>query len=224
MADPNSGSFYRRRGKRIFDVLGAGSALIVLSPVFAVATVLVKATSRGPVFFAQERPGLHGKSFRILKFRSMLIFEDSYSDDGKELSNDERVTKVGRVLRRMSVDELPQLFNMVRGDMSIVGPRPALSYQVERYDAEQMKRLEVRPGLTGLAQVSGRNSLSWEEKIALDLEYVETLSFANDLRIIGRTFGVVLGGSGLRFEKYDALSQHDGNLREHIGERRDVTA
>lgn len=212
-------SFYAWRGKRIFDVLASGVALLLLSPVFAVVAILVKSTSPGPVFFLQERPGLRGKPFRIFKFRSMRTFEDSYAPDGTELTNDQRITRVGAILRRTSVDELPQLLNVFVGEMSLVGPRPALAYQVERYDPEQRKRLNVRPGLTGLAQVSGRNSLTWEQKIALDLDYVRRLSFVLDLRILLRTVRVVISGKDMHFEKHDQLSEHGGRLRAHIGDR-----
>lgn len=212
-------SWYRKHGKRIMDVVGSGAAIAVLSPVLLTTGALIKGTSRGPVFFLQERPGRDGKPFQILKFRSMLTFEDSYDDDGRELSNDERITGVGRVIRRFSIDELPQLINVLKGDMSLVGPRPALMYQAERYDDHERRRLEVLPGITGLAQVNGRNSLSWEEKIAYDVEYVDGLSFLGDMKIMLRTVAVVLGGAGIRFEKHDRLSEHNGSLRSHIGER-----
>lgn len=213
--------FYGKRGKRVFDLVASAVAIIVLSPILVASAVLVNVTSRGPIFFAQERPGMHGKSFRIFKFRSMLTFEESYDAQGNELSNDERITRVGRVLRRTSIDELPQLFNVFLGHMSLVGPRPALQYQVERYDARQLRRLNVRPGMTGLAQVKGRNSLTWEEKIAMDLAYVQNVSLGLDVRIMAKTVSVVVSGSGLRFEKHDALSEHDGELRRHIGETKD---
>ncbi|WP_341975741.1 sugar transferase [Microbacterium sp. LTA6] len=213
--------FYARFGKRVLDLFGSAIAIIVLSPVLLVTGVLVKTTSRGPVFFFQERPGLRARTFRIIKFRSMLTFEDSYDDEGNELTNDQRVTRVGAIMRRTSIDELPQLFNVFLGDMSLVGPRPALPYQVERYDATQRKRMDVRPGMTGLAQVKGRNSLSWEEKIAMDLAYVRHVSLGLDLKIMVKTVNVVVSGSGLRFEKHDELSAHNGDLRRHIGERKD---
>lgn len=210
--------FYARFGKRVLDVLGSSVGIVALSPVFAVSAALVK-TTKGPAFFLQDRPGQHGRMFRILKFRSMRTFEDSYDDQGNELSNDERITRVGAILRRISIDELPQLFNVLLGQMSLVGPRPALQYQVQRYDETQRQRLDVRPGMTGLAQVSGRNSLTWEQKIALDLEYVRTVNVRKDLKILAMTVNVVLGGTGIEFAKHDDLSQHDGDLRRHIGEK-----
>ncbi|WP_136042843.1 MULTISPECIES: sugar transferase [unclassified Microbacterium] len=222
-AVPRSGirSFYARVGKRIIDLLGSAVAIAVLSPIFLVAAALIKVSSRGPVFFYQDRPGLRGHTFRIVKFRSMRTFEDSYDAEGNELTNDQRVTPVGAVLRRTSIDELPQLFNVLVGQMSLVGPRPALLYQVERYTPEQRQRMAVRPGMTGLAQVSGRNSLTWEQKISQDLKYVRNVSLELDVRIVVRTLGVVVSGSGLRFEKHDDLSEHGGQLRRHIGEIKD---
>lgn len=212
---------YARHGKRVVDIGLSSLALALLSPVLLLVAALVKATSRGPAFFVQERAGVKGRPFRMVKFRSMRTFEDSYGPQGQELSNDQRVTSVGGVLRRSSVDELPQLFNVLMGDMSLVGPRPALMYQVERYDDAQRRRLGVRPGMTGLAQVSGRNSLSWEEKIELDVAYVRDVSLLLDLRILARTAVVVLSGAGLRFETHDRLSEHDGELRRHIGDYTD---
>lgn len=209
---------YARLGKRVLDLLVSSVGIAVLSPILAIVAIAVKTTSRGPVLFGQSRPGRYGKAFRILKFRSMLTFEDSYDSTGAELSNEQRITRVGRFLRRFSLDELPQLFNVWIGDMSLVGPRPALQYQVDRYDDRQRGRMDVKPGITGLAQVSGRNSLTWEQKIALDLKYVRSLSFKLDISIIFQTFGVVLFGKGISFERYDSLSDHHGDLRRHIGE------
>ncbi|GGD75418.1 sugar transferase [Microbacterium murale] len=213
--------FYARFGKRLLDLFGSAIAIILLSPLVLVSAVLVKVTSRGPAFFFQDRPGLHGRTFRIIKFRSMLTFEDSYDAEGNELTNDQRVTRIGAILRRTSIDELPQLFNVFLGHMSLVGPRPALQYQVERYDEGQRKRMDVRPGMTGLAQVKGRNSLTWDQKIAMDLAYVRNVSLGLDVKIMAKTFNVVVSGAGLRFEKHDKLSAHNGDLRRHIGEKKD---
>lgn len=216
-----SSRFYARFGKRLLDLFGSAIAIILLSPVVLVSAVLVKTTSRGPIFFFQDRPGLHARTFRIIKFRSMLTFEDSYDAEGNELTNDQRVTRIGAILRRTSIDELPQLFNVFLGHMSLVGPRPALQYQVERYDAGQRKRMDVRPGMTGLAQVKGRNSLTWDQKIAMDLAYVRHVSLGLDVKIMAKTVNVVMSGAGLRFEKHDELSAHNGNIRRHIGEKKD---
>lgn len=172
--------------------------LVVLAiaavPVLAVSLVCafaVRLTSRGPVLFRQERIGRGAVPFRVVKFRTML------HGDNPLVPDDDRITAVGRVLRRLSLDELPQLLNVLRGDMSIVGPRPTLRYQVERYDARQRRRLCVRPGLTGLAQINGRNALSWAERIDLDLDYVARRSLWLDLRIIVATPWQLVSGSGV---------------------------
>jgi lipopolysaccharide/colanic/teichoic acid biosynthesis glycosyltransferase len=167
---------------------------VVAVPVVTVSVacaLAVRLTSRGPVLFRQERIGRGAQPFEVLKFRTML------DGDNPLVPDDSRITAVGRVLRRLSLDELPQLFNVLRGDMSIVGPRPTLRYQVERYDERQRERLCVRPGLTGLAQVSGRNALSWSERIDLDVEYVARRSLWLDLRIIVATPWQLLSGSGV---------------------------
>ena len=179
------------RGKRAFDLL---VLLVVAVPallVGAVCAAAVALTSRGPVFFRQERVGMDGRTFRVWKFRTMV------AGDNPIFPDDSRITSAGRVLRRLSLDELPQLINVAVGDMSVVGPRPTLAYQVERYDEHQRRRLEVRPGLTGWAQVNGRNSLAWADRIDLDVEYVERQSPAFDLRIISRTMTTMLSGEGV---------------------------
>lgn len=211
-------NWYRSRGKRLGDIIAAASGLVLLSPVLAATAAFIKIGSRGPIFFTQTRVGEGAVPFPILKFRTMRTFGDSYTANGRELTNEERITCVGRVLRRTSIDELPQLLNILKGEMSLVGPRPALPYQVERYTDRQRDRLKVRPGITGLAQVSGRNQLSWSEKIALDLEYVADVSLALDISILLRTWKAVVSGAGQHFVTHDELSNHDGNIREHIGE------
>jgi sugar transferase EpsL len=181
------------RGKRVMDF---GFLVLVIGPVVIVAAlcaVAVACTSRGPVLFRQERVGRSGRLFIIVKFRTMID-----NPDGNALVPDEaEVTAVGRLLRRTSLDELPQLWNVLWGDMSVVGPRPTLSYQVERYDSRQRTRLDVRPGLTGLAQVEGRNELSWAERIEWDLDYVARSSLWLDLSILVRTVPALLGRSGV---------------------------
>ena len=178
------------RGKRIFDLavllLVAGPSLLI----GAVCALAVKATSRGPVLFRQERVGMNGKPIVVVKFRTMI------DDDNPVIPSPDRITRVGRVLRRTSLDELPQLVNVARGEMSIVGPRPTLAYQVQRWTDRQRGRLSVRPGLTGLAQVSGRNDLSWADRIEHDLAYVARQSVRHDLAILVRTVGVMIGGEG----------------------------
>lgn len=203
--------------KRFIDALLSFLGLIVLAPFFLLVAFAIKIDSKGPVFFSQDRVGGKGTLFRILKFRTMRVFEESFNPDGSEMENYARVTRVGKVLRKTSVDELPQLFNIFLGDMSIVGPRPTLPYQVEKYTDYQKKRLLVRPGLTGLAQVSGRNSLSWEEKIDLDVSYVESVGFFQDLLIILKTFPVVFKAEKQDFVKHDGISEHSGGVLSDVG-------
>ena len=190
------GNFYRRRGKRIFDVLGASAALIVTTPVQLVVAVVVRRRMGPPVLFRQERPGLGGRSFMLLKFRTML---DDRGDSGVLRPDGERLTPLGIRLRSSSVDELPELWNVVRGDMSLVGPRPLLMKYLPRYSPEQARRHDVRPGITGWAQVNGRNALTWEQKFAMDVWYVENLSMRLDLRILGLTVLSVLSARGVAF-------------------------
>lgn len=179
------------RGQRVLDLVIVAVAAVVVVPVAVVCALAVALTSRGPVLFRQSRVGRGAVPFEVLKFRTML------DGDNPLIPDDDRITSVGRVLRRLSLDELPQLWNVVRGEMSIVGPRPTLAYQVARYDERQRRRLCVRPGLTGLAQVRGRNALSWADRIDLDLEYVARRSFWLDLRILLATPVALLGGSGV---------------------------
>jgi lipopolysaccharide/colanic/teichoic acid biosynthesis glycosyltransferase len=179
------------RGQRVLDLVIVAVAAVVVVPVAVVCAVAVAVTSRGPVLFRQTRVGRGAVPFEVLKFRTML------DGDNPLIPADDRITPVGRVLRRLSLDELPQLWNVVRGDMSVVGPRPTLAYQVARYDDRQRRRLCVRPGLTGLAQVRGRNALSWADRIDLDLEYVAHRSVWMDLRVLVATPAALLGGSGV---------------------------
>ena len=188
------GNFYRRRGKRIFDVLGASAALIVTTPVQLVVAVAVRRRMGPPVLFRQERPGLGGRPFTLLKFRTML---EARGEPGVLRPDGERLTPLGIRLRSSSVDELPELWNVVRGDMSLVGPRPLLMKYLPRYSPEQARRHDVRPGMTGLAQVNGRNALTWEQKFEMDVWYVENLSMRLDLRILWRTNAAVFGGRGV---------------------------
>ena len=172
------------RGKRALDLALASAVAVVVSPVLAGIAAAIKLESRGPIFFRQERVGRYGRSFEILKFRSLAAEPPRDPGDFLISAADPRITRVGRFLRRWSLDELPQLWNVLRGDMSIVGPRPTLRYQVEQYDDFQRRRLEVLPGVTGWAQVAGRNALSWPEKIKLDVWYVDHRSLRLDLRIL----------------------------------------
>ncbi|WP_322740087.1 sugar transferase [Sphingomonas sp. S1-29] len=180
--------------KRILDCLVAGFALILLSvPLLAVA-LLVRVKLGSPVLFRQERPGLNGRPFIMMKFRTMI---EAVDDDGQPLSDAQRLTPFGRWLRASSLDELPELLNILRGDMSLVGPRPLLMRYLPLYSPEQARRHEVRPGLTGWAQINGRNALSWDEKFALDLWYVDHRSFLLDLRILWQTMLKVVRREGI---------------------------
>jgi lipopolysaccharide/colanic/teichoic acid biosynthesis glycosyltransferase len=180
--------------KRVIDVVGASAALVVLSPVLAAVALLVRLRMGSPVLFRQQRPGRGGRPFLMTKFRTMT---DRRAADGAPLPDVERLTALGRWLRRTSIDELPELLNVVRGDMSLVGPRPLLMEYLTLYSAEQARRHEVRPGITGWAQVNGRNAVTWEEKFAYDLWYVDHRSTRLDLEIIGRTVREVFSGHGV---------------------------
>ncbi len=193
------------RLKRAADAVCAGIGLVLLSPLFLLIGVLISLDSPGGVFFRQERAGRDGVPFLIYKFRTMRV--STAPTRGAQDENDPRITRVGRWLRRSSLDELPQLINVLRGEMSFIGPRPALLRHVERYDAEQRRRLEVRPGMTGLAQVNGRNTLTWEEKIAYDIQYVEGYSLGLDLRILLRTPKAILDQASVYFRGHGSAWQ-----------------
>lgn len=208
---------YRKYIKRIIDILCSGFALIILFPIFLITVFAIKTNTRGPAIFTQERIGKNKKPFKIYKFRTMLTFEDSYYEDGTPIDNYDRITKVGGFLRKTSLDELPQIINIFLGDMSIVGPRPTLSYQVDKYNSTQARRLQIRPGLTGHAQVSGRNNLSWEDKIKYDLDYIDRITFLRDIKIIIRTAFVVLKTEKVEFTQPDEISSHAGDIREDVG-------
>lgn len=180
---------------RAADVAVAGTALVVASPVLALASLAVKLTSRGPALYRQTRVGRDGVDFELLKLRTMVVGAETQGAGYAVDKDDPRITPVGRMLRRLSLDELPQLWNVVRGDMSVVGPRPTLRYQVERYTPHQRRRLDVRPGITGWAQVRGRASLPWAERIELDVWYVEHRSPLLDLKILARTPFALFGGT-----------------------------
>lgn len=207
---------YRKYFKRFIDVTVSGISLILLFPIFIIVIISIKVDSNGPALFTQKRVGKEGKEFKIFKFRTMLTFEDSFYPDGSPIENYDRITKVGNILRKTSIDELPQLINIFIGDMSIVGPRPTLSYQVEKYDDNQARRLKVKPGLTGLAQVNGRNSLSWEQKIQYDIDYVDNITFLSDLKIILKTFLVVFKSEKIEFVAHDEISKHTRDVREDV--------
>lgn len=180
--------------KRLLDIFIALTALIILSPIFLIVMLKVRQNLGSPIFFLQERPGKNAKIFKMIKFRSM---KDVFDNDGNPLPDEARITPFGLKLRATTLDEMPQLINVLKGDMSIVGPRPQMKEFLDHYTPEQMRRHEVKPGMTGLAQVSGRNNLSWEEKFELDVEYVETQSIWLDFKIMFKTVKVMLTKEGI---------------------------
>ncbi len=198
---------YDRIIKRGMDLVLSGIALLVLSPVYVVLAVLVRIKLGRPVLFSQERPGRYGKIFKMYKFRSMTDERDA---KGALLSDEERLTEFGRLLRATSLDELPELWNIFKGDMSIVGPRPLLVRYLPRYNKRQRHRHDVRPGLTGWAQVNGRNAITWEQKFEYDIQYVKRESFFFDLVIILMTVGKVLRRSGISQEGNATMEEFMG--------------
>ena len=180
--------------KRIIDIVISLIALVLLSPIFCWVAFKVRKNLGSPIFYLQERPGKDNKLFKMIKFRSM---KDAFDKEGNPLPDDQRITPFGHKLRATTLDEMPQLFNVLKGDMSIVGPRPQMKDFLEHYTAEQMRRHEVKPGMTGLAQVSGRNNLSWEEKFALDVQYVDRKSILFDFKIMFKTVQVMLNKEGI---------------------------
>jgi lipopolysaccharide/colanic/teichoic acid biosynthesis glycosyltransferase len=187
--------------KRFFDILLILPAMMLLSPVFIVIMVAIKLSSKGPAIFKQERAGKNGRPFIFYKFRTMRTEVDPFGPSPKA-ADDSRLTKAGKLLREYSLDELPQLFNILKGDMSIIGPRPLYVSQMAEWDERQKKRLLVKPGLTGLAQISGRGELTREEKLELDVKYVETAGFLTDIKIILATIAQVFGRKNIYEKKY----------------------
>ena len=189
--------------KRTIDIIGAGLGLILLSPIIAVVACAVKFTSKGPVFFSQKRVGKNGELFEMYKFRSMVVNAEELKENLEEqnemsgpmfkIKDDPRITKVGKFIRKTSIDELPQLWNVLKGDMSLVGPRPSLPKEVEQFDNWMFKRLSVRPGLTCYWQVSGRNNIDFEDWMKLDVKYVEERNFWIDIKLIFKTVFVLFG-------------------------------
>ena len=180
---------YRLFIKRLLDIVISGVALLVLSPVYLVLAVLIRINLGSPVIFCQERPGKNGRVFKLYKFRTMT---DERNDEGKLLPDEQRLPRFGRILRSTSLDELPELWNIFMGDMSLIGPRPLLVRYLPYYTEEEMHRHDVRPGLTGLAQVNGRNALGWEDRFSYDLKYVNNLSLVMDIKIFALTVEKVL--------------------------------
>ena len=186
--------FYKQFFKRFYDIILSGLAIIVLSPVLLILTILGAIKMKGNPFFTQERPGKNAKIFKLIKFRSMTC--EKYAN-GEMLPDEKRLTKYGKILRSTSLDELPELINILKGDMSVVGPRPLLVQYLNRYSKHQSRRHEVKPGITGLAQIHGRNALSWEVKFDWDIKYVDNITFVGDWMIIIRTIKTVLKREGI---------------------------
>ena len=207
-------TFYEKYVKRGLDVILAGGALVVLSPVLAVTAVLVRTKLGSPVIFHQDRPGKDGKIFRLYKFRSMT---DEKDENGNLLPDEVRLTAFGKKLRATSLDELPELWNILKGDMSIVGPRPLLVRYLPLYNEEQRHRHDVRPGLTGWAQVNGRNALSWEEKFRYDVDYVQNVSFALDAKTVLLTVKKVFAREGISSDSAATMEEFRGTKEsEHV--------
>lgn len=199
---------YEKYFKRIFDIICALAAIIVFSWLYIILAVLVGIKHGRPVFFKQARPGLNGKIFYLYKFRSMT---NECDENGKLLPDEVRLTRFGKMLRSTSLDELPEAFNILKGDMSVVGPRPQLVRDMVFFTDEQMKRQSVKPGLSGLAQISGRNGITWEEKINYDLEYIKNITFIGDVKIIFLTVWRA-------FVKQDGVSQEGMDTAEDLGD------
>ncbi len=208
-------NLYRYFGKRLLDLAITVPALLLCAPLLALAASLVRLLVGSPVFFCQQRPGLHGQPFTLLKFRTMNDVRDRH---GNLLPDGERLTAFGRFLRSTSLDELPELINVMRGEMSLVGPRPLLMQYLERYTPEQARRHEVKPGITGWAQVNGRNAISWDEKFSLDVWYVDRQSLWLDVRIFLLTIWKVLRGEGLSQPGHATMEEFRGS--EHRSEMR----
>tara|TARA_R110002124_G_scaffold76753_1_gene205524 strand:+ start:24302 stop:24898 length:597 start_codon:yes stop_codon:yes gene_type:complete len=194
--------------KRVLDILGAAIGLIVFSPILIVVALMIRREMGSPVLFRQTRPSLHGKPFQMIKFRTM---RDAMDTDGRPLPDAERLTKLGRFLRSSSIDELPELWNVLKGEMSLVGPRPLLMEYLPLYSPEQARRHEVRPGVTGWAQVNGRNAISWDEKFALDVWYVDNRSLWLDLKIIWLTIRKVVKRDGISAVGEATMPKFTGN-------------
>ena len=193
--------------KRSFDIVAAAGALIALLPLLLAVAALVRVKLGSPVLFSQVRPGRHGRPFTIYKFRTMT---DAVDADGHPLPDERRLTRLGQLLRTTSIDELPELVNVLRGEMSLVGPRPLIMAYLDRYTPEQARRMEVRPGITGLAQVSGRNALTWEDRFRLDVEYVDSWTLTLDLGILLRTVRAVIVREGISAENHATMPPYLG--------------
>lgn len=204
------GGFYRRWGKSSLDLIASSLTLLALLPVVGGVALLVRLTHGRPLLFRQKRPGLGGRPFNVLKFRTMT---ESKDDKGNLLPDHMRLTRLGRLLRRTSLDEFPEFVNVLKGEMSLVGPRPLLMEYLERYTPEQARRHEVMPGISGWAQVNGRNALTWDEKFKFDVWYVDHMSFRLDLKILAMTFWKVITGEGISRPGHVTMPVFKGNGR-----------
>lgn len=213
MQGSSKSGIYRKYIKRLLDIVLSLIAIICLSFVFLIVAFLVRVKLGSPVLFKQKRPGMNEKIFLMYKFRTMT---DERGEDGELLPDDVRLTKFGKFLRSTSLDELPELFNILKGDMSLVGPRPLLVQYLPLYNEHQKRRHEVRPGLSGLAQVNGRNAISWEDKFNLDVEYVENISFITDIKIILLTMKKVFIREGITSETAATVEVFEGNNDNRI--------
>ena len=198
--------------KRALDFVFSLFALIVFSPVMAVAAVLIKLDDGGPALFRQKRPGKDGRIFEVYKFRTMTVRTED--ENGRPLSDMERMTKIGRFLRKTSIDELPQFINVFKGEMSFIGPRPLLCEYLELYSPEQARRHEVRPGISGWAQVNGRNAITWEEKFDYDVYYVDNISLSLDIKILVKTGVNVLKGTGVNSGEQNTMEKFKGTVKK----------
>ena len=205
---------YQAFGKRLLDLAITLPALILLSPMLATVALLVRLRLGTPILFRQRRPGLRGRPFTLLKFRTMT---DARDTSGHLLPDADRLTSLGHFLRASSLDELPEFFNVLKGEMSLVGPRPLLMQYLNRYTPDQMRRHDVRPGVTGWAQINGRNALTWEEKFALDCWYVDHQSFGLDLRILLQTIGKVIRREAISQEGHATMTEFLGTARPPEG-------
>ena len=203
-------SFYDKYVKRSIDAILSLVAIIILSPVLAIVALLVRIKLGGPVIFKQQRPGLNEKIFTMYKFRTMTDERDA---DGNLLPDEVRLTKFGKALRATSLDELPELFNILKGDMAIVGPRPLLVQYLPLYNAQQKKRHCVKPGITGYAQINGRNSISWEEKFDYDIYYVANIAITLDISILFKTFKTVIKRDGINSESDATMEDFKGTMK-----------
>lgn len=209
----NSGGIYQRFLKRPMDFILALCAIIVLSPVLLMVALLVRIKLGSPVIFKQQRPGLNEKIFTLYKFRTMT---DEKDEKGELFPDSERLTKFGRMLRSTSLDELPELFNILKGDMSVIGPRPLLVQYLPLYNEQQKRRHEVRPGLSGLAQINGRNAITWEEKFVLDVEYIDNISFIKDWTLIVKTIIKAFKREGINSDGLTTMEPFSGTIQERV--------